>query len=242
MIEFVCVIAIFLSFVFISAYSTLSEIKAEKKGTNWSFHVPEASARATMNPVEESYKFTKNTPNSTNNEVQLSDYTDVYLNAKSELLENFEATSIIPTMNVSEFEHSTVSQDTMQSISELIKTVNSELEAGNVSTLSENIIDYIETIVGPRVSKLVTNSYSTLKENTEAVVMGLYCPESNTLSFMDEVLNLTGSELIVSGEEDQVLIKGMLLPSSEFRVLHHEDADTVECGYGMEQFLLRNIA
>lgn len=237
--ELIFVILIFLSFIFASVFSTMSEIKSEKKLAKWSFHVPISEGLLT-NPVDEINKFTNKINNSlTPSELELSDYTDVLLNTKnvSESVMEFDT-----NLDVANFQHSAVNSELIDSVGSLIKSVNDELEHGNDTTLSVSIIESITNQVGPNVAKLVTNTYSNLIENTESVVIGLYCAQSNTLSYLDDKLHLTGDEELVSGEEDYVLIKGMLLPSKEFRVLHYEDADTVEIGYGKEQFILKRAS
>lgn len=238
-VEFVCVVLIFLAFVSASIYSTMREINSEKKASKWSFHVPVTNSEL-INPVDEINKFMTNI-HPTTSEVELSDYTDVLLNVKS-VPESIESGEISSNLDIANFQHSSVNDELMISLGSLIQSVNEEIEQGNDTTLSVSIIESIKEHVGPNVSKLVTNTYSNLTENTEAVVMGLYCSESNTLSFLGEKLHLTGDEDIVSGEDDYVLVKGMLLPSKEFRVLHYEDADTVEIGYGKEQFIIKKVA
>lgn len=241
--EFVCVIGIFLAFVSISFYSTMREIKSEKRASKWAFHVPTAEVRGAINPIDEAFKFTAQIQTSTvTPEVELSDYTHAYLYTKNNAENNSEVAEFKSNIDVNDFQTSSLNDEVMQSIGTLIKSVNDEIEQGNDTTMSEGILEKITTQIGKNVAKLVTNTYSNLVENEEAVVVGLYCDKSNTLSFFDEKLQLTGDETIVSGEEDFVLIKGMLLPSKEFRVLHHEDADTVEIGYGKEQFIIKKVA
>lgn len=241
--EFVCVIGIFLAFITASVYSTMREINSEKKASKWAFHVPTANDQEAINPIEQAFKFTTQIQTSkTTPEIELSDYTDVYLTAKNEADNFVEVAEFTSNIDVADFQHSEINTAVMESIDSLIKSVNDEVEQGNDTSMSESIFEAIKTQIGQNVAKLVTNSYSNLIENKEAVVVGLYCDKSNTLSFLDEVLTLTGNESIVSGEEDFVLIKGMLLPSKEFRVLHHEDADTVEIGYGNEQFIINKVA
>lgn len=232
---------IFLLLFSIGVLSAISEDRAQKRAMKW--YVPPTGSITNQNrnrqPIDEasSYgsmtQFDKVIPEfSIDNPPQEIEVKPV------------EVQEVIAT-NTS-FEHSIVPQEITNNLNVLMNNVKTELNKqqaeGNDSLLSDEMKEKIKGLVGETTSRIVTNLIPDLTENKLAVIMGLYNPSENMLSFEGASIKLSTTKEIISGEDDFILLKGTLLPNGNFRVIHFDDADTVECGYGVESFILPKVA
>ncbi|MEK5187196.1 hypothetical protein [Solibacillus sp. FSL W7-1324] len=80
--------------------------------------------------------------------------------------------------------------------------------------------------VGQNVAALITNTISDLEVNKTSIIVGKL-----QNGMLDGVLELSYEQEIVCGEDDLLILKGLLLPNNSFRVINLEDADTAESGY-----------
>lgn len=86
--------------------------------------------------------------------------------------------------------------------------------------------DIITHVVGPNVAAFITNSISNLETNKTSIIVGKI--KDNKI---DDTLELSDADEIICGEDDLMILKGLLLPNNKFRVISSEDADTCESGY-----------
>lgn len=96
-------------------------------------------------------------------------------------------------------------------------------------------------LIGENVANLITATLEELPKE-QAVVFGRYKEELNEIEMNGISYALSASEQLNLADGDLMLIKGQLLPNGEFRVLHWDDADNVEAGYGREEFIIQLVS
>jgi hypothetical protein len=225
--EFIVVLLFFGLVMAVSFVGTSREIKREQLAAQWV--VQPNSGGGSFNPVALT----------NNSEKELSDYSTLYTELAT--ANEVQAFNEQVTMPETTFEHSQVSNEVFSILDGLATEIQEHNKVQH--ELNEDYYYAIVEAIGPKTADLVSNTYSDLIENQLAVIFGLVDHDSHSISFNEDVLELTGAELVVSGKDDYVVIKGMLLPDRTFRVLHFEDAETVELGYATEQsFSITQIA
>ncbi|WDV09255.1 hypothetical protein [Lysinibacillus irui] len=236
MLEIIVLVGTFLLLIVIGALSAFSESFSRKRESKWAFPAAGTvqNANRTIQPIDEASSFSTTVPvNDIIPEVQLEDNTALY----KQLVDNREVVN---------FSHSEITNEVSNNLNQLVENINLELNdyafECNESKLNNEIKDKIKGLVGEKTANLVTNNLTDLEENKQSVIIGLFNSEDNTIHFESSKLKLSLTEPIVSGEDDFVLLKGTLLPNGEFRVIHFDDAETVEHGYGVESFVLDKTA
>lgn len=236
MLEIIVLVGTFLLLIVIGALSAFSESFSRKRESKWAFPAAGAvqNANRTIQPIDEASSFSTTVfENSVMPEVQLEDNTILY-------------NQIVNNNEVVDFSHSEITAEVSENLNQIVENVNFEMNDYafdcNESQLNNSVKEKIKELVGEKTASLVTNHLSDLVENTQAVIIGLFNSDDNTIHFEGSTLRLSVNEPIVSGKDDFVLLKGTLLPNGEFRVIHFDDAETVEHGYGVESFVLEKTA
>ncbi|PIJ97997.1 hypothetical protein [Lysinibacillus sphaericus] len=236
MLEIIVLVGTFLLLIVIGALSAFSESFSRKRESKWAFPAAGTvqNANRTIQPIDEASSFrTTVLENNIMPEVQLEDNTILYK-------------QIVNNNEVVNYSHSEITGEVSKNLNQLVDNINSEMNnytfERNESQLNNEFKNKIEEFVGEKTANLVTNNLTDLEENKQSVIIGLFDSEDNTIHFEGSTLKLSLSEPIVSGENDYLLLKGTLLPNGEFRVIHYDDAETVEHGYGVESFVLDKTA
>lgn len=132
------------------------------------------------------------------------------------------------------FEHSNIDIAELQSNVDILLN---EIENHQNEGFAE-IKEKIEFFVGEKTANLITSSLQNIKKG-EQVVCGTFLADSLEIEFEGATVQLSTGENIRITEGEYVLIKGNLLPNGEFRVLHWDDPDNIEAGYGIEDFVVK---
>lgn len=236
MLEIYVLLGTFLLLVVIGALSAISESYSQRKESKWAFsaatNVEQPSK--TIQPIDKASSYV----NTTNYEIGVS---DVPLEDNSIIYKQ-----IVSNESLGEFTHSEITDEVNNNLNQIVNTISLEVNDYatdcNNSQLNDEIKEKIKELIGEKTSGLVTNLLTDLKENELSVVFGLYDSTNHSINFEDASLKLSTAKSIISGEDDYLLLKGTLLPNGEFRVIHSDDAETVEHGYGVESFVLKKIA
>ncbi|PJO44939.1 hypothetical protein [Lysinibacillus xylanilyticus] len=236
MLEIIVLMGIFLLLIAIGVLSALSESFSRKRESKWAFSSAGATegANRTIQPVDEASSFgTTLVAESVVSDVQIENNYTIYK-------------QIVNNNNLVDFSHSEITDEVSNNLNKIANAYNSEVnyyaDSCNCSKLNNVIKDKIRELVGEKIAGLVTNLLTDLKKNELSVIMGLYNPEEHSITFEGTVLKLSTVKPIISGEEDYILLKGTLLSNGEFRVIHFDDAEMVEHGYGVESFVLEKTA
>ncbi len=236
MLEIIVLVGTFLLLIAIGVLSALSESFSRKRESKWAFSsngITEGANR-TIQPVDEASSFgTTLVSKSVVSDVQIENNSAIYK-------------QIVNNEELVEFSHSEITDEVSNNLSQIANAFNSEMndyaEECNDSKLNNEIKGKIRELVGEKTAGLVTNLLTDLKENELSVIIGLYNSEEHSITLEGTSLKLSTVKPIISGEEDYILLKGTLLPNGEFRVIHFDDAETVEHGYGVESFVLEKTA
>ena len=129
------------------------------------------------------------------------------------------------------FQHSNVELPELEdNVQVLINTMN-EFKAEQLAATKEQI----EFLVGEKSSELITSDLRNLSTG-EHVICGIFDANNSTIEFDNTFVELSTEEDIRIDSGDFVLVKGHLLPNGAFRVLHWDDPENIEAGYGIEEF------
>ncbi|MFY0520571.1 hypothetical protein ACOMCU_22480 [Lysinibacillus sp. UGB7] len=235
MLEIMVLIGTFMLLVVIGALSALSESFAQKRESKWAFSAVSQveNASKTIQPVDEASSYGTILIKDAVTEIQLEDNTILFK-------------QIINNEDLVEFSHSEITEEVNNNLNQIVNAINIEMdnhtEGCNNSHLGDEIKNKIKEVVGEKTAGLVTNLLTDLKENELSVVLGLYNSVENSINYEGASLKLSTDKPIVTGDEDFILLKGTLLPNGEFRVIHSDDAETVEHGYGTESFVIKKVA
>lgn len=236
MLEIIVLVGTFLLLIIIGVLSALSESFSRKRESKWAFtaanHVE--NANRTIQPVDEASRFGTITYDSdVMPEIQLNDNSILYK-------------QIVNNNALEDFSHSEITEEVANNLNQIVIGIENEMnsyeENCNKSQINDEMKEKIKKLVGEKTANLVTNLLTDLRENELSVVIGKYNHEEQSINFEGTTLKLSTAEPIVTDEDDLILLKGTLLPNGEFRVIHSDDAETVEHGYGIESFVIEKIA
>lgn len=252
MLEIIVLGGTILGLIFIGVFSAVGNSVNQKRESKWAFP-PAFPANeqgvGTFQPIEEASRYGVAGPAvSSSKEGPVNEPVAFEENLFSEpVYEEVQVSNpVTAVLNFNDFQHSVLPEQVNDNVDILMENFNVELEKmkfeGNVSNLKQSAKDKIVALVGETTARLVTNLITDLKENETSVLLGLYNQHENTIKYEDSILQLSTTKTIYSGEDDYILVKGTLLPNGIFRVIHTDDAETVELGYGIESFILPKTA
>lgn len=240
MLEIIVLMGTFLLLIVIGALSALSESFSQKRESKWAFSSTMNSEKSTrtIQPVDEASNYGIRTTI-----VEKSESESLNVNDGNTI--NYQK-QIVNNKVLEEFTHSQINEEVSNNLNTIAngidQIVNNYTDNCNDSQLGNNVKNKIKELVGEKTAGLVTNLITDLKENELSIIMGLYEAENHSLSFEGNNIKLSTAKQIISGKDDYILVKGTLLPNGEFRVIHFDDAETVEHGYGLESFVLEKTA
>lgn len=225
--ELLIVIVIFGLFLSFGAVSVLFEDRANKKGANWGFHIPETKVETIEHPIDLAYSATQTS----------FENTQVNEMLQAENL-NVEVDSFKPVAKeeVDSFEVSAITTETKELLNMLKTEMNEKITNNNdTSKVSTDEQAELKELVGSKVASLITAVIPNLPENEEVVTVGKFI--NNKITYKGVSIGVANSE-IYSDPDDYIVLKGNMLPNGEFRVITWEDAQTIEYGYAGEEFII----
>lgn len=95
----------------------------------------------------------------------------------------------------------------------------------------------VSFFIGDKTADVITSCVTNIGDG-EQVICGNYCMNTNEIEFEDVRVPLSTSELIGVGDGEFLLIKGNMLPNGLFHVIHWDDPENYEAGYGQDDFAI----
>ena len=128
-------------------------------------------------------------------------------------------------------------EELMMNIDEIV----SSLQVDSTSLRVTRAKEQAAFLVGDVVADFITASLEDLPKE-QAIIFGRFVLSDNYIEMNGSHLKLSAVEQLNLADGDLMLIKGQLLPNGEFRVLHWDDADNVEAGYGHDDFVIQKVS
>lgn len=201
-------------------------VRAERNPSPWAFKISTVNTSQTMVGTPIDVLNTHEQLYSKNNAIEEKpNHNNVVALFEEATSENVDANG---------FDHSNVDLDELnESVNIILNEIENHKNEGFAITKEK-----ITFFVGEKTADLITSGLENI-EKGEQVVCGTFLANSLEVEFDSVTVPLSTIENIRIEDGEFVLIKGNMLPDGKFRVLHWDDPDNIEAGYGIEDFIVK---